>query len=390
MPAPVLMTSLAANSEESDHVRERIRFASAAVKTEEALRRSPEYRATVVILSRDRPSQALRALHSVRASSVSVLRVLLLDNGSTAELRDALERDTLADHYTDFLALGKNLGCAGGRKFALDLVSTDLVLFLDDDAEIFPGTIERLIGDLDAHPECLATTARVVLPNGRIQHCGGGVGERYGVLSFEPLDAGRGMDEEISSGPCAWVPGTAFLARRTAFAHDPLDTAMAAYFEDNEWCYRVRKRTPLAFRRCAEAFALHHHRPKVRVASTPDELTRIVPYLDSIAHFYRVHGLVLNIIFGMVPELQTASEAENAEAAREFLDLFLAKGAPWIQDHWVRGDLELVLSGQVGLRRLSQERELHRLRTSRLWRMANFYWSARRQVADLTRRPSSR
>src|SRR5262249_49136279 len=168
---------------ELDRLRERIRHAAAAPA--EALPGGLESRVTIVILSRDRPMQALRALRSIRESSASSYRVLVIDNGSAPELRDVLENRTAGDHHTDFLSLESNLGCAAGRRYALGLVTTEYVFYLDDDAEVFPGTVPQLIADLDAHPESLATTARVVLPTGRIQHCGGSIAERNGVLFFE-------------------------------------------------------------------------------------------------------------------------------------------------------------------------------------------------------------
>jgi GT2 family glycosyltransferase len=371
-----------------DDLRARIRQASQALGVADPESQEREPRVTIVLLTRDRPERVLNAIRSIRDSADAPCRVLVLGNGASADDCDRIENALARDFDTDFLGLETNVGCAGGRQFALNLVTTEYVLYLDDDAELFPATIPRLVADLDSHPEALASGARVVLPSGRLQFCGGSLEERHGLLRFDPMEASLPLEEPLASGACDWVPGTAFLVRRAGLVRFPIDTAMAAYYEDNEWCYRVRRSESTPFRRCAHAFVLHHQVSKERSSSAPEELARVVPYVQSIARFYQAHGMVLDAIFGMVPELRSENSESDAEAAREFLEIVLAKGPDWMLSHWLAGDLHLLFRGELGLPRRRQESELHRIRTSRWWNVADRYWKTRNRILGLLRRES--
>ena len=101
-------------------------------------------------------------------------------------------------------------GAPGGRQFAVDLVTTEYVLYLDDDAELFPGTIDRMVADLDNHPEALATGARVVLPRGParvLRRPSGRTKRRSSLRSRRRVFRSRIRSR---SRPCDWVSGTAF------------------------------------------------------------------------------------------------------------------------------------------------------------------------------------
>jgi Glycosyl transferase family 2/Polysaccharide pyruvyl transferase len=390
-------------------------------------------RLTLVVLACDRPGLWPRLLRSLDDHLRMATRLLVIDDHSApaahAELRRLCSR--LAGQgeecsgsgggirEVELLRLERRLGCTAARRHAAGLAATEYLAFLDDDSEVFPGTFEHLVQALDAHPEAVAAGGHLVLPDGRTQLCGGDYWEQPdGVLHFEAL--GQGLDFEDPavgpSRPCQWLAGAALVVRRSALAVEPLDPGMAAYYEDNEWCYRVgRCRPPGAFRRVVQSLALHYQELKGPRDGGSDEVTRSLPYLQSLAHFYEVHGRVLEGVFVFAPRLAPGGRRDVA-AARLLLELLAARGPDWLRHEWLRGGLAPLFDGDavatlaaatrelatVG-RQLQAEREraaaaerertaaaererlaaqqLAAIHGSRLWRLASVYWRLRRATA---------
>jgi GT2 family glycosyltransferase len=323
-----------------------------------------EPRLTLVVLTHDRPEQWPRLLRSLRAHVRLPIKLLVVDDHSQPAARAELRR--LCDEVVAAVAgdgddgggirdlelvwLEQSLHCPAARQHAVGLVTTEYLMFLDDDAEIFPGTIEHLVQELDADPAVLVAGAHVVLPDGQTQFCGGEYWEEAdGVLHFEPL--GMGLDfEDPALGPsraCQWLAGAAMAVRRSALVNDPLDLGMIMYYEDNEWFYRLGRRQPPAiFRRSVHALVLHYQQLKSPREESRDEILRSLPYLQSLAHFYRVHGRILEGIFVFAPRLVAKGRRDTA-AARLLVELIAARGCDWLGREWLAGGLAPLFRGSL-------------------------------------------
>jgi hypothetical protein len=134
---------------------------------------------------------------------------------------------------------------------------------------------------------------------------------------------------------------------------------MGAYFEDNEWAYRISRDRQGIFRRSREALVLHHTQPKHAPTSDFASRSRMVELLASYARFYELHDRLLGPwLFDHVPGLRADDGSSDLAAARLLMELVLAKGTDWIFMEWMRGDLDGLLSNQ---RRHAAEKELARL-----------------------------
>jgi GT2 family glycosyltransferase len=352
----------------------RLRLARASAASLARLPRSAAVaakpRVSVVLVSWNRPATIRTALRSVLESVTTPHRVLLVDNNSSISTREIVQAEASADPRVELVLLDENIGCAGARALAVERCATEYVLFLDDDAEIFPGTLELLVHALDAAPDALAAAASVVLPDGTVQISGGDSSERDGVVRFAPLGAGHPFEivADARTTPCKWVGGACVLYRRAAFEAFPLDPGMAAYYEDNEWGFRVERSRPGALLRCPRALALHHHVARDRQGSTLSEVADVVRLAGPIAHFYRKHGVIMEALFALIPELRRES-GYDVPAARLFLELLSSRGAPWLVSAWLSGGLAPLFrpGGQ----------ELQKIYASRWWRLATTYWSLR-------------
>ncbi|MEA2436383.1 MAG: hypothetical protein QOF65_939 [Thermoleophilaceae bacterium] len=328
---------------------------SSAPSLPSARARPPGARVSAVVLSRDRPAQALRAIDSLRPNSVST-ETLVIDNNSTEAAGAELAAGCATREAVLLRRLDRNLGCAAGRQFAVKTVGGEYVLFLDDDAELEPGAVDLLVGELDAHPECSAVTATVLLPNGTVHHSGGWLRGSDGVVGFSLIGLGESASELPATGPAGWVPGTAALIRREVLEEFPIETRMSAYYEDNEWCYRVDRERPGSFRRSLEARAVHHFTRKHWPGADLLTRARAVELLHAQARFYERHGALLETVFDLVPELTDAAGVRDERAARLLMELVLAKGTDWTLMEWMNGNLDGLLGGG---RQLSAQAAAH-------------------------------
>jgi GT2 family glycosyltransferase len=350
---------------------------------------------TIIVLSHDRIELTSRCLRSLRTSVDLPYRLVVIDNNSSPPARARLRALQVDWNGMELYLLDRNLGCAGGRKFAVERADTDYVMFLDDDAEVFPSTVERLVEMLEQHPEATAVTAKVIGPSGVLQHCGADYEEDDGLAVFRLRSNGLLPNDPTigPSGPCDWVPGTAKVVRRAAFDQFPLDLGMARYYEDNEWCFRVNRLVPGSFLRCVEAPVLHHGGDfTLPRGTTLAALAERLPFLAALSHFYRLYGLVHPDVFHLAPELQGEERASRLQAARIFLDLLRAMGTDWMLMSWLSGDLSPIFASaraphstverlRENVERLTAELEL--IQGSRLWRLGSIYYTARVKLRRL-------
>jgi GT2 family glycosyltransferase len=372
-----------------DALRGRIRARALAARARRPAEATGLPRVTVVLLSWNRRPEARRAIESLREHVRLPWRLCLVDNGSDPDVAAAIAADARTIPGAEIHLLPENRGCAGGRAFAIERVTTDYVMFLDDDAEVFPGTAERLVAELDSHPEALAATGEVVLPDGSLHHFGGRIAEEGSILRFVLEDAGRPFGDPAiaGNGACGWIPGTCALFRTSALLAQPLDPEMRAYFEDNEWCLRAGKNRPGAFRRVRGAFALHFHQPRVTALSSSP--SQIAEFVRAISRFDQRHGRILHNLFDLVPELRWADGTPDIAAARLFLEIAERDSADAFVLRWIGGGLaplfhhdaesdllrEKLAAGRA--REATLVAELAALSGSRFGRIMAFYWRLR-------------
>lgn len=318
-------------------------------------------RVTAIVLSKNRPQHAERAIRSVLDSSVPA-RVLVIANGADAATRAALEAMAAGEPAVDVRVSDRDLGCAGGRQFGVELCDTELVLLLDDDAELAPGALEHLVSDLDAHAEAAAVTALVVYRNGTVHHFGGWVEVSDETARFEIHGEGLAADDPAiaSTGPSGWSPGTGMLARAELLRAVPIDAGMAAYYEDNEWCLRVERECPGSFRRCREAVVHHELRRGAPYGSGFVTRARAARRLADHARFFRKHGIVLETeLTNLVPELCRDDGSIDLPAARLLLSLAADRGPEWVLMEWINGAFAPLLAGATNLEARLAAREAH-------------------------------
>jgi hypothetical protein len=354
-----------------------------------------EPRVTVALLTRDRLQPVCASLRALRSVQVPH-RIVVMDQNSAAEIQDALGRVT-AEVGGKFVACDSHDGAVRGRNLLKDQVTTELLFLLDEDAVLYPGTLESLLDVMARQRSAVAVSAKVVDVEGRIDFCGGDDEVRDGVHEFHRRALGEPFEVELGSAPSSWLEHTALLVRRDLLAEIPFDPRCGVY-ADQEWSLRVRAAYPQGLWCCSDAVALWRGSRPSGQGSGLVGLADTLLALEAAAQFYAVSGEVLDAVFTLVPQWVQDGE-RDVRSARLLLELLLLRGSDWLLTAWSSGDLE-PLFGRLSRERESAE-ELARERSRsadlattlaarnaqieeigklKMWRLFDGYWQMRRSV----------
>ncbi len=141
----------------------------------------------------------------------------------------------------------ENVGFARANNQALRAAQGAYAMLLNSDARLRPRTLSHLHAFMEAQPRAGAVSPRLVTPQGQPQAFAFGQDPAPGYLlrrGLWRLLARRPLHDWAVSTPqrVDWVAGTCLLVRRAAWERvGLLDEGFFMYFEDNDWCRRMRR-----------------------------------------------------------------------------------------------------------------------------------------------------
>ncbi len=144
---------------------------------------------------------------------------------------DAETERLVLGHGGRYLAHGRPLGINVARNSAIDAASGELLCFLDDDVEAWPGWLEAMLAAAREHPghEAFGGPIRPRLEGSRLRACG------REPLPLTSLDLG-GSDREAEF---AW--GANLAVRRSALERiGRFDPALGGAGDEEDWQRRLR------------------------------------------------------------------------------------------------------------------------------------------------------
>ncbi|MEA2368844.1 MAG: hypothetical protein QOH38_1562 [Thermoleophilaceae bacterium] len=208
--------------------------------------------------------------------------VLVLDNASDDGSAEAVR--ARGDGATRLIALDRRTGKAENDSRLLQEARGDYALLLNEDAELQPGAVERLVDALDADPQAGAAAAQLLDPDGRPRPTAWrlpGVGTALaGALFLHRLLTVQ------SGGTVGWAQSSAMLVRRKAAEQvGYLDPQFFVYSDETDFCKRLKDagwHTLLV----PEATAIHHEQLSTD-AEAPDR--RIVEFHRNRDRYMRKH-----------------------------------------------------------------------------------------------------
>jgi GT2 family glycosyltransferase len=171
-------------------------------------------------------------------------QVVVVDNGSSdgsAEL--------VANQFpgTILLRNAENVGFARANNQGIAATQSQYVLLLNSDTVVQPGALLALVCFLDEHPRAGVVAPRLLTPDGSAQSYAFGGDPTLGYLLARGLNRllfRRSLHNWATdrTQTADWVSGACMMVRRAAIEQvGPLDQNMFMYFEDSEWCLRIRQ-----------------------------------------------------------------------------------------------------------------------------------------------------
>ena len=143
--------------------------------------------AVVILTQADRPAELTRAVRSVLDQSGVRIQLVLVTNGVPSARLDVDGQSELADQL---IVLPNNVGIPAGRNIGAAGTDTELVMFLDDDAELLdPGVLATVVKRFRADPRLGAMALRLIDETGLTQQrhvprLGAGSAERSGPVTY--------------------------------------------------------------------------------------------------------------------------------------------------------------------------------------------------------------
>jgi len=199
---------------------------------------------SVIIPFRDQASLTVACLESLeRAPGYEITEVVLIDNGSTEPETREFRRRMEDRPNTRVLDYPGAFNWAAINNFAAATCTTDMLLFLNNDIEATTDGWLHALVELGQRPEIGAVGARLIYPDGKLQHAGVVLG-MGGIASHIFIGMPKGV-----GGYFAWdrvvrsysaVTAACLLVRREVFEElDGYDEGFAVGFNDVDFCIRL-------------------------------------------------------------------------------------------------------------------------------------------------------
>ncbi|PID79833.1 glycosyl transferase [bacterium DOLJORAL78_65_58] len=178
-------------------------------------------------------------------------QVLVVDNASADGSDAMVEREF---PHCRLIRSGGNLGFSRGNNLAFPHCRGEYVLLLNPDTVCPAGSLATLVAFAAARPGLGAVTPRLTTADGRPTITYGYFPRaRHHWLGFgDPLRLlpGRFLQERVThipadeepSQPVEYIAGACFLIPRAVLADiGPLDERFFMYFEETDWCWRLKQ-----------------------------------------------------------------------------------------------------------------------------------------------------
>jgi GT2 family glycosyltransferase len=201
----------------------------------------------VVIPSKDNFDVLAACIDSIVSKTIfDRYRITVVENNSQDPRTFAFYRSLETQGIARVLRFDGPFNFSRINNYAVSTTSADILLFLNNDTEILDSSwMARMIG-VATRPEVGVVGAKLLYPNGMVQHSGvvlglGGLAghvERY-IESHDPGYCGRALfPQEISA-----VTGACMAVRRRVYLEiGGMDEALRVAFNDIDFCIRVMER----------------------------------------------------------------------------------------------------------------------------------------------------
>lgn len=229
-------------------------------------------RVSVIVPTRDTRDLTLACIDAIRSAGPD--EVILVDDGGRDDT-GALVRDRFRDVQMIRLPIPEGFTRAANRGLAA--ATGDILLLLNSDTEIAPGSLDALRAAIVEEPSLGIAGASLSFPDGTPQWSGGRQPTPwwvFGLASGLPGLLARLPGYRVvrpvsgdSSENVEWVTGAALAMRREVWDRcGPLDEMFHFYCQDLDLCLRARD-AGFSVRIVSEFKVMHHQGATIRLSS---------------------------------------------------------------------------------------------------------------------------
>ena len=185
-------------------------------------------------------------LDSIRLLSYKNVEVFVVDNASKNN-----PQSYFYDQYPEvkYIRSEKNLGFAGGNNLAVKEAKGDFFFFINNDAEITEGCIEKLLELFQSHPKLGIASPLLCYFNENPKENPDLI-QYAGSTQLHPITARNRTigEKEINKGqynkpqPTAYAHGAAMMVTREVIENiGVMFEDFFLYYEELDWCERIRR-----------------------------------------------------------------------------------------------------------------------------------------------------
>jgi GT2 family glycosyltransferase len=221
-----------------DAARERFDRAPRRALLDVMPREADDARVTVVIATKNRPSDFARLLASIHRQPTQPHRILVIDQSDEPY---AIDSGAGIVHVHDTAIRGLTLA----RNRAIDMLDdAPYVLFLDDDAEFANDVLARLATAFERYPDAVGLQCEVEQPETRETARTGGLGarlwRRWEDVFYRGFFDNRLGPLKPGSDRIDRVHGCAMAFRRELFEREAFDPLLVDYGYGEDWDFSRR------------------------------------------------------------------------------------------------------------------------------------------------------
>jgi GT2 family glycosyltransferase len=201
--------------------------------------------ASIIVLNYNTRELTLRCLESFApALNRRGWQIIVIDNGSSDGSAEAVQAQF---SFAEIVRSERNLGFAGGNNLGLRQAAGQVVFLLNSDVLAAADTLQALAHQFDVRPEVGVISAGLHTSSGKAQAFAYGADPTLTYLvrrgsrallrrgSLHRWDIDQPLEAE-------WVSGACVAVRRAVIEQvGLLDERFQLYFEDNDWCLRIRQ-----------------------------------------------------------------------------------------------------------------------------------------------------
>ncbi len=200
---------------------------------------------SIITVNYNQTDYTCALLKSIQKANLYDVEVWVVDNASFEDPEAALKAV-----YPDlcYIRSERNLGFAGGNNLAIRQAKGDYLFFINNDAEITPGSVEQLMALLHSHPKTGAVSPLICYyPEAQATR---DLIQYAGMTQVHPITARNKTigSHEPDKGqyaapmPTAYAHGAAMLLPRKVIDEVGLmNEDFFLYYEELDWCERIRK-----------------------------------------------------------------------------------------------------------------------------------------------------